>query len=71
MNAVHTAAPLQVDLQIAADKPDVPDGADWEVWVGAALSAAGRTAGPPVGRRPLGGQVSRANARPAMWLQSP
>lgn len=44
MNAVHTAAPLQVDLQIAADKPDVPDGADWEAWVGAALSAAGRAA---------------------------
>jgi probable rRNA maturation factor len=44
MNAVHAAAPLQVDLQVAADELIVPDGADWKAWVGAALSAGGRMA---------------------------
>jgi len=44
MSAVPATAPLQVDLQIAADESAVPDGADWERWVGAALSAGGRVA---------------------------
>jgi probable rRNA maturation factor len=44
MSAVHAIAQLKVDLQIAADEQDIPDGADWERWVGAALAAAGRVA---------------------------
>ena len=44
MSAVHATVPLQVDLQVAADKSAVPDGADWVAWVGAALSAGGRSA---------------------------
>jgi len=39
MNAVSTTVPLRVDLQIAAGEPAVPDEADWEAWVHAALAA--------------------------------
>jgi len=47
MSAVYDTMPLRVDLQIAADESRVPDDADWEAWVHAAL-AAGQSAAPGV-----------------------
>jgi probable rRNA maturation factor len=60
MNAVHATAQLQVDLQIAADESDVPDGADWERWVGAALSAAGHVTSGVVSVRLINEEESAA-----------
>ena len=34
--------PLRIDLQIAADGCEVPADADWQTWIGAALSGGGR-----------------------------
>lgn len=42
MNAVRATAPLCVNLQVAVDGPEMPDGVDCERWVGATLAAAGR-----------------------------
>ena len=44
MNTVHATVPLRVDVQIAADESVVPNDADWQTWVGAALRGAGRDA---------------------------
>ncbi len=39
MSAVYDTMPHRVDLQIATGKHRVPDDADWEAWVHAALAA--------------------------------
>lgn len=39
MKVSGTAPTLRVELQVAADEANVPDEADWETWVSAALIA--------------------------------
>lgn len=44
MNPDLAATPLSVDVQIADDGCEVPGDADWQAWIGAALSGGGRDA---------------------------
>jgi probable rRNA maturation factor len=41
MTVADARLPLRVELQIVADKADVPNDADWEAWVRTALAVSG------------------------------
>ena len=64
MSAVYDTMPHRVDLQIATGKHRVPDDADWEAWVHAAL-AAGQSAasGAVAGNHKNAKSSSLANTR--------
>ena len=40
MDAASASRPLRVDLQVATDDGELPKGADWSRWAGAALNVA-------------------------------